>query len=76
LTTPTPAGDWFSVAVCSEGRYGIERGLIFSYPVRSDGVKWSVVEDVPLNDFSSARITATENELKEEKALVADLLPK
>jgi malate dehydrogenase len=76
LTTPTPAGDWFSVAVCSEGRYGIERGLIFSYPVRSDGVNWSVVEEVALNDFSSARITATENELKEEKALVADLLPK
>jgi malate dehydrogenase len=76
LTTPTPAGDWFSVAVCSEGRYGIERGLLFSYPVRSDGVNWSVVEDVPLNDFSSTRIAATENELKEEKALVADLLPK
>jgi malate dehydrogenase len=64
------------VAVCSEGRYGIERGLLFSYPVRSDGVNWSVVEDVPLNDFSSTRIAATENELKEEKALVADLLPK
>ena len=76
LTTPTPAGDWFSVAVCSEGRYGIERGLIFSYPVRSDGAKWSVVENVPLNDFSCERITATENELKEEKAMVADLLPK
>ena len=76
LTTPTPAGDWFSVAVCSEGRYGIERGLIFSYPVRSDGAKWSVVEGVPLNDFSCERITATENELKEEKAMVADLLPR
>jgi len=76
LTTPTPAGDWFSVAVCSEGRYGIERGLIFSYPVRSDGAKWSVVENVPLNDFSCERISATENELKEEKAMVADLLPK
>ena len=76
LTTPTPAGDWFSVAVCSEGHYGIERDLIFSYPVRSDGAKWSVVENVPLNDFSGARITATENELKEEKALVVDLLPR
>jgi malate dehydrogenase len=76
LTTPTPAGDWFSVAVCSEGRYGIERGLIFSYPMRSDGTKWSVVENVPLNEFSGARITATESELKEEKALVVDLLPK
>jgi malate dehydrogenase len=76
LTTPTPAGDWFSVAVCSEGRYGIERGLLFSYPVRSDGMSRSVVEGVTLNDFSCERITATENELKEEKAMVADLLPK
>jgi malate dehydrogenase len=76
LTTPTPAGDWFSVAVCSEGHYGIERGLMFSYPMRSDGTRWSVVEGVPLNEFSGARITATENELKEEKALVAGLLPR
>jgi malate dehydrogenase len=76
LTTPTPAGDWFSVAVCSDGSYGIEKGLLFSYPIRSDGSKWQIVQGLKLTDFSKARITATENELKEEKALVSDLLPK
>jgi malate dehydrogenase len=76
LTTPTPAGDWFSVAVCADGSYGVEKGLIFSYPIRSDGRKWEIVSGVPLNDFSRAKIAATENELKEEKSLVAELLPK
>ena len=76
LTHPTPAGDWFSVAVHSDGSYGIEKGLIFSYPIRSNGTKWEIVQNVPLNDFSKAKIAATENELKEERALVADLLPK
>jgi len=76
LTTPTPAGDWFSVAVCSDGSYGIEKNLLFSYPIRSDGQKWSIVPGVPLSDFSKSKIAATETELKEEKGLVADLLPK
>ncbi len=76
LSHPTPAGDWFSVGVHSDGSYGIEPGLIFSYPVRSNGSQWEIVQGVPLNDFSRAKIAATEAELKEEKALVADLLPK
>jgi len=76
LTTPTPEGDWFSVAICSDGSYGIEKGLLFSYPMRSDGKKWEIVQGLPVNDFSRAKITATENELKEEKSLVAELLPK
>ena len=76
LTTPTPAGDWFSVAVCSDGSYGIEKNLLFSYPIRSNGQKWSIVPGVPLSDFSKTKIAATETELKEEKALVSDLLPK
>ncbi len=76
LTKPTPEGDWFSVAVCSDGSYGIEKGLIFSYPVRSDGAGWRIVAGLPLTDFSKAKIAATEKELKEEKALVSDLLPK
>jgi malate dehydrogenase len=74
LTHPTPAGDWFSVGVYSDGSYGIEKDLIFSYPVRTNGTQWEIVQGVPLNDFSRAKIAATENELKEEKALVADLL--
>jgi malate dehydrogenase len=76
LTHPTPAGDWFSVAVHSDGSYGIEKGLIFSYPVRSNGRDFEIVQGVPLNDFSKVKIAATENELKEEKSLVTDLLPK
>ncbi len=76
LTHPMPASDWFSVAVHSDGSYGIEKGLIFSYPIRSNGRDFEIVQGVPLNDFSKAKIAATENELKEERALVADLLPK
>lgn len=74
LTTPTPGGDWFSVAVSSPGDYGIEPGLMFSYPVRSDGRNWSIVPGLPLNDFSRAKLAVTEAELKEERAMVAELL--
>ena len=76
LTTPTRTGDWFSVAVCSDGSYGIEKGLIFSYPIRSDGAKWEIVPGLALSEYSKTKIAATEKELKEEKAMVGDLLPK
>jgi malate dehydrogenase len=76
LTHPTPAGDWFSVGVHSDGSYGIEKGLIFSYPVRSNGKDFEIVQGLMHNDFSKAKIAATENELKEEKSLVADLIKK
>ena len=74
LVTPTPAGDWNSVAVCSEGSYGIEAGLITSFPIRSNGSDWEIVQGVPVNEFSQSKIDATINELKEEKSLVAELL--
>ena len=74
LTNPTPDDDVFSVAVCSDGSYGIEKGLMYSYPMRSDGSNWQIVQDLPINDFSQAKLTETENELKEEKSMVADLL--
>jgi malate dehydrogenase len=76
LTQPTQQGDWFSVAVCSDGSYGIEKGLTFSYPIRSNGSKWEIVQNVPLTEFSRGKITATETELKEERSLVSELLPK
>ena len=72
----TPAGDWHSVCLCSDGSYGIEKGLISSFPVRSDGRKLEIVQGVPINEFSRSKIDATANELKEEKSLVAELLPK
>jgi malate dehydrogenase len=73
LTRPTPEGDWTSVAVCSDGSYGIEKGLMFSFPIRTDGSKWEIVQGVPVNEFSREKITATENELKEERAAVTEL---
>ena len=76
LTNETPAGDWHSVAVCSPGAYGIEKGLMASMPIRTnaDG-SWSVVEGVPVDEFSQGKIDATINELLEEKAAVQDLIP-
>ena len=74
LTTDTPGGDWHSVAVCSDGSYGVEKGLISSFPIRTTGGKWEIVQDVPINNFSRARIDASVTELKEEKSLVQELL--
>jgi len=76
ILNPTPAGDWHSVCVCADGSYGVERGLISSFPIRSSGQRLEIVQDVPINEFSRAKIDATVNELKEEKSMVADLLPK
>jgi malate dehydrogenase len=76
LLTPTPLGDWNSVAVCSDGSYGVAPGLMSSFPIRTDGKGWQIVQDVPVNDFSRAKIDASVNELKEERAMVSDLLPK
>jgi malate dehydrogenase len=76
LVNLTAAGDWTSVAVASDGSYGIEKGLMFSYPIRSTGKSWEIVQGVQLNEFSRSKITLTENELKEEKSLVSELLPK
>jgi malate dehydrogenase len=73
LSSATPAGDWTSVAVCSDGSYGIEKGLMFSFPIRSTGSAWEIVQDVPVNEFSQGKIDATENELKEERATVQEL---
>ena len=75
LTTPTREGDWSSVAVCSTGDYGIEAGLITSFPIRTTaGGSWEIVQSVPIGDFSRARIDATVGELREEKVMVAELL--
>jgi malate dehydrogenase len=74
LTTPTREGDWYSVAVCSSGEYDVEAGLISSFPVRTHGRDFEIAKWIPINDFSRSKIDATVNELREEKALVADLL--
>ena len=76
IITPTPAGDWYSVAICSDGSYGIEKGLMASMPIRtlSDGT-WEVVQGLTIDAFSQEKIDATINELKEEREAVKGLIP-
>jgi malate dehydrogenase len=76
IVNPTAAGDWHSVCLHSDGSYGIEKGLICSFPVRSNGQKLEIVQGLDVDAFSRSKIDATVAELKEEKALVAELLPK
>ena len=72
---PTPPGDWHSIAVCSDGSYGVEKGLISSFPIRVAGQKWEIVQGLPLNSFSQQKIETSVNELKEERSLIKELLP-
>src|SRR5213079_3547977 len=74
LANDTPGDDWHSVAVCSDGSYDVEEGLISSFPVRACSSKWEIVQQLPLNDLSWAKIDASVAELKEEKSLVSDLV--
>jgi malate dehydrogenase len=74
LPNDTPRDDWHSVAVCSDGSYGVEKDLMSSFPVRVRGGKWEIVQNIPINDFSRAKIDASVAELKEERALVSDLI--
>ena len=74
LVTPTPAGEWYSVGICSDGSYGVEEGLMSSFPVRTSGTGREVVQNILLNNFSRHKIDASITELLEEKALVAELL--
>lgn len=76
IIEPTPAGDWHSVCICSDGAYGVEAGLISSFPVRNVGQKLQVVQGVSINEFARTRIDATVNELKEERTMVSELVPK
>lgn len=76
LVTPTEEGDSYSVALCSKGDYGVDEGLISSFPVRTktDG-SLEVVQGIELDAFSQEKHMASVQELREEKAAVADLLP-
>ncbi len=75
MALPTHASDWHSLCLYSDGSYGVEAGLICSFPVRSTGHELEIVQGLPINDFSRAKIDLSVNELKEEKAMVKELLP-
>jgi malate dehydrogenase len=69
----TPDGDWVSMAVPSDGSYGVEEGLISGFPVTCSGGEWKVVEGLDIPDFSRERIDRTVAELKEERDAVLQL---
>ena len=69
----TSDGDWVSMAVASTGAYGVEEGIISSFPVTTSGGDWEIVEGLDLDDFSKEKIDATVNELKEERDTVKKL---
>lgn len=75
LHEATPEGDWNSVAVCSDGSYGIEKDLICSFPIRSTGSGWEIVQGLEIDAFCREKIDFSVNELKQERDMVAELLP-
>jgi len=74
-TLGSAEGDIVSMGIYSDGSYGIEEGLIYSYPCVCKNGDWEIVQGFEINDFSRARMQATEQELKEERDAVAHLLP-
>jgi malate dehydrogenase len=74
LTTATPQGRYFSVAVPSDGSYGIPEGIMFSFPVRSDGENWSIVQGISHGDFGRGKLDVTRDELLSEREAVSGLL--
>jgi len=75
IRNPTPERDWVSLAVPSDGQYGVPAGLQFGFPVRSDGQSWEVVEGIDHDPDARQRLRITTDELEAERAAVADLVP-
>jgi malate dehydrogenase len=71
----TAEGDWVSMGIYSDGSYGIEKGLIYSYPCTCMGGKYEIVQGLSVDEFSRGRMSATEKELAEERDAVKHLLP-
>jgi len=69
----TPANDWVSMAVCSDGSYGVPEGLISSFPSTTKAGEWSIVQGLDIDDFSRGRIDASVAELAEERDAVGEL---
>jgi len=68
----TKPGDWTSVAVCSDGSYGVPKGLMCSFPIEAAGKgKWKIVQGLKLDEFGKAKLAATVAELEEERAAAA-----
>ncbi|WP_417531108.1 malate dehydrogenase [Marinobacter lipolyticus] len=72
----TDENDWVSMAIVSDGSYGIAKGIVYSFPVRCDYGRFQIVRGLKISDFARKKMTATEQELLTEMKTVADLLPK
>ena len=70
----TPEDDWVSMSVASDGSYGIEEGVVFSFPVTCKNGDYEIVQGLEIDDFSRGRLRASEKELREERAVIEDLL--
>lgn len=70
----SPDGDWVSMGIPADGSYGVEPGVIYSYPVRCHGGEYEIVQDLDISEFSRERMDATEVELREERAAIEELL--
>ncbi len=70
----TPEGDWVSMAVPSDGSYGIAEGVIYSYPVTCKNGEYSIVQGLPIDEFSRGKMDATDKELREERDGVKELI--
>jgi malate dehydrogenase len=71
----TEGDNWVSMGVYSDGSYGIDKGLIYSFPVRTKNGKWEIVQGLTIDAFSQEKMKATEKELAEERDAVKHLLP-
>ncbi len=69
----SPQDDWVSMAVLSDGSYGVPEGLVSSFPVTTSNGDWEIVQGLEIDDFSRGRIDATTSELAEERAAVTEL---
>ncbi|EKR63979.1 MULTISPECIES: malate dehydrogenase [Leptospira] len=74
IITPTVSGDAFSAAIASDGSYGTEKGLIFGFPLKSDGKKVEIVQGLSFNDFAKEKFKITHDELISERNEVKEML--
>ena len=70
----TPDGDWVSMAIPADGSYGIEPGIVYSFPVRCRDGQYEIVQGLSIDEFSRGRMDSTESELREERAAIEELL--
>lgn len=74
VSTPTPEEDFFSLAAVSDGSYGVPEGLVFGFPVRSNGNAVSIVQGIEHDEFAREKLRLTIQELEEEREVVSSLL--